>query len=257
MSKIEKQLLSLRQTSLYPSFPQTQPHSYLKQNKSFYNKLDPIYRSSSPAINRNYIMYTSPSHNNYNTQKINLALPKKQQYQHRYHIQKEISAININCLGIQNKSTSKFDELFPNTQRESSANKKGFYSYRNRPMSNITHRQYSFSAKKYMQSSPTNRAVFSAKLFESKNADPKEVMFNKNKTSRNNKAKLKILKKEMIMNNNDYDSMEMPYGKNFLNKLNNGCNKKDISKDEHECNLFIRELSFWPNKKVQEWKHIY
>ena len=131
-------------------------------------------------------MYTSPTHNNYYASKIKLTLPSKPLKHFNHRIQKEIHSINTTYLNPSNKAEtpsqqdesnitthtitpSAFDAMY-NTAfaayNKSTPVNSDYFSFRNRPMINTNQRRFDFNAKKYVLTSPTNRAVFAAKLFE-------------------------------------------------------------------------------------------
>ena len=116
-------------------------------------------------------MYTSPTHNNYHASKIKLTLPSKPLKHFNHRIQKEIHSINTTYLNPSNKAeTPSQQDAMYNTAfaayNKSTPVNSDYFSFRNRPMINTNQRRFDFNAKKYVLTSPTNRAVFAAKLFE-------------------------------------------------------------------------------------------
>ena len=113
-------------------------------------------------------------------------------------------------------------------------------------MININQRQFDFNAKKYVLTSPANRAVFGAKLFGEKK-QVRSIMFNNDIRSRNGLR----LRKEMLMDGMEY--MRLTFQDNQMNRKDK---RKGMESDEIECNMYVKELSYWPKKKVEEWKKI-
>lgn len=195
-------------------------------NRSIYSpskykqkKIDPIYQSSSPSLNTKFIQYSSPSRSK---NSIELIVPKATSpfVSHgTQKIKKEINFLNKNFNGITDNKTSSTD--FFSTQSTS------IEGYRNRPILNLQRNDLDFSAKNFVIDSPTNRMLVTPSLFGKTH-------------SRNNTFDIKPLKAKK-------DSRASSCAI-FTPKAPNH--------DEEEHKSFMREMSIWKEKKINEWKNL-
>ena len=227
MSNITKQLNDLITSTLGSEEKDNGlNNSVFSDSKYQQRRLDPIYQSSSPSLNEKFIKYSSPSKTR---NAIELIVPQHHSpfvSRASNKIRKEISTITQSLTGVASNGASSNDFY-----SSSPSQKNTIEGYRNRPVLNLQRNDLDFSAKNYIIDSPANRMVISPTIFRS---SVKESNYYR---SNSNQFKTSFKPKKETMNGIVF-------------------NQNTANHDLEEYNRFMRDMSAWKNKKINEWKKL-
>ena len=189
-----------------------------------------LFKSSQTKINKSYFVYTSPNKINRN-KNIKLLIPTNSLSNlENLKLKREIQTINKD-LGIISQKTINLnnpkDLLIYALNKEE--NKLG--KYRNRPILNLSSKEFNFSPKFTIGNNKINRSVIEAGIFKAS---------------------------EKIRDYNDFDNGgRKKYFSLFDNNKNYSSGKNIFKRSEREnndFNKFMREMNKFKQRKIKEWK---
>ena len=189
-----------------------------------------LFKSSQTKINKSYFVYTSPNKINRN-KNIKLLIPTNSLSNlENLKLKREIQTINKD-LGIISQKTLNINnpkDLLSYTLNKDE-NKVG--KYRNRPVLNLSTKEFNFSPKYTIGNNKINRSVTEAGIFKAS-----EKVRDCNEFENGGRKKYFSL----FDTNKNYSS-----GKNIFRRS---------ERENNEFNKFMREMNKFKQRKIKEWR---
>ena len=190
-----------------------------------------LFKSSQTKINKLYFVYTSPNKLNRN-KNIKLLIPTNSlsNLEKNLKLKREIQTINKD-LGIISQKTLNINnpkDLLSYTLNKDE-NKVG--KYRNRPVLNLSTKEFNFSPKYTIGNNKINRSVTEAGIFKAS-----EKVRDCNEFENGGRKKYFSL----FDTNKNYSS-----GKNIFRRS---------ERENNEFNKFMREMNKFKQRKIKEWR---
>ena len=190
-----------------------------------------LFKSSQTKINKSYFVYTSPNKLNRN-KNIKLLIPTNSlsNLEKNLKLKREIQTINKD-LGIISQKTLNINnpkDLLSYTLNKDE-NKVG--KYRNRPVLNLSTKEFNFSPKYTIGNNKINRSVTEAGIFKAS-----EKVRDCNEFENGGRKKYFSL----FDTNKNYSS-----GKNIFRRS---------ERENNEFNKFMREMNKFKQRKIKEWR---